>query len=130
MIPLDQGIEVMRPSDDTIASRLSAPIVSFDIDTKKISFERYSINILWKFSKILMVYLYYRNKSGIWGWRQDKSEIISDYNCKVFNASNVEFVTKSRTEHMNETEKAKLNNAKNPIQSILGSSEETCVSQY
>jgi len=46
MIPLDQGIEVMRPSDDTIVSRLSAPIVSFDIDTKKISFERYSMNIL------------------------------------------------------------------------------------
>lgn len=46
MIPLDQGIEVMRPSDDTIASRLSAPIVSFDIDTKKISFERYAMNIL------------------------------------------------------------------------------------
>lgn len=43
MIPLDQGLEVMRPSDDTIASRLSAPIVSFDIDTKKISFERYSL---------------------------------------------------------------------------------------
>lgn len=42
MIPLDQGLEVMRPSDDTIASRLSAPIVSFDVDTKKISFERYS----------------------------------------------------------------------------------------
>lgn len=42
MIPLDQGIEVMRPSSDTIANRLSAPIVSFDIDTKKISFERYS----------------------------------------------------------------------------------------
>lgn len=41
MIPLDQGIEVMRPSDDIIASRLSAPIVSFDVDTKKISFERY-----------------------------------------------------------------------------------------
>lgn len=73
-------------------------------------------------------YLYYRNKSGIWGWRQDKSEVINDYSCKVFNASNVEFVTKSRTEHMNETEKAKLNNMKNPIQSILGSSEEKCVS--
>lgn len=40
MIPLDQGIEVMRPSDDTIASKLSAPIVSFDVDTNKISFER------------------------------------------------------------------------------------------
>lgn len=42
IIPLDQGLEVMRPSDDTIASRLSSPIVSFDVDTKKISFERYS----------------------------------------------------------------------------------------
>jgi hypothetical protein len=39
----------------------------------------------------------------------------------------VEFVTKSRTEHMNETEKTKLINTKNPIQSILGSSEEKCV---
>lgn len=39
----------------------------------------------------------------------------------------MEFVTKSRTEHMNETEKAKLINTKNPIQSILGSSEEKCV---
>lgn len=41
IIPLDQGLEVMRPSDDTIASRLSSPIVNFDIDTKKISFERW-----------------------------------------------------------------------------------------
>lgn len=48
----------------------------------------------------------------------------------MFNASNVEFVAKSRTEHMNETEKAKLNNTKNPIQSILGSSEEKCVGLY
>lgn len=72
--------------------------------------------------------MYFRNKCGIWGWRQDKSEIINDYNCKVFNASNVEFVTKSRTEHLSETEKEKLNNTKNPIQSILGSSEEKCVS--
>jgi len=48
----------------------------------------------------------------------------------VFNASNVEFVTKSRTEHLSETEKAKLNNTKNPIQSILGSSEEKYVSLY
>lgn len=74
--------------------------------------------------------LYYRNKSGIWGWRQDKTEIINDYNCKVFNASNVEFVTKSRTEHMTETEKAKLNSTKNPIQSILGSSEEKCIVSF
>lgn len=29
---------------------------------------------------------------------------------------------------MNEAEKAKLNSTKNPIQSILGSSEEKCVS--
>jgi len=55
MIPLDQGIEVMRPSDDTIASRLSAPIVSFDIDTKKISFERYSMNILREIYKNINV---------------------------------------------------------------------------
>lgn len=84
-----------------------------------------------KNKKVINIFnIFYRNKSGIWGWRQDKSEIVSDYNCKVFSASNVEFVTKSRTEHMNEHNKAKLNNTKNAIQSILGSSEEKCVSFY
>lgn len=53
MIPLDQGIEVMRPSSDTIANRLSAPIVSFDIDTKKISFERY-LQILMRNVDVLL----------------------------------------------------------------------------
>jgi len=45
IIPLDQGLEIMRPSDDAIASRLFAPIVSFDVDTKKISFERYPFHL-------------------------------------------------------------------------------------
>lgn len=41
-----------------------------------------------------------RNKCGIWGWRQDKSEVVNGYECKVFGANNVELVSKTRTEHL------------------------------
>ena len=47
-----------------------------------------------------MFFLVSRNKSGIWGWRQDKSENVNGYECKVFSANNVELVSKSRTEHL------------------------------
>ncbi|KOB69537.1 Ankyrin repeat domain-containing protein 13B, partial [Operophtera brumata] len=42
----------------------------------------------------------FSNKSGIWGWRQDKSEIVNGYDCKVFSANNVEIVSKTRCEHL------------------------------
>lgn len=51
---------------------------------------------------------YFRNKSGLWGWRTDRAEIVNGRNCKVFGASNVELVTKSRTEHLSEAEKSRL----------------------
>lgn len=44
--------------------------------------------------------LHSRNKCGIWGWRQDKSEVVNGYECKVFGANNVELVSKTRTEHL------------------------------
>lgn len=56
----------------------------------------------------------------MWGWRSDKSEVINGYDCKVFSASNVELVTKTRTEHLTEIDKARSKNNKNPLQNFLG----------
>ena len=50
-----------------VAARITSPIVTTYIDTDKISFER--------------------SKSGIWGWRSDKTESINAYECKVSIAS-------------------------------------------
>ncbi|XP_072948956.1 ankyrin repeat domain-containing protein 13D [Epargyreus clarus] len=63
-----------------IQQRLSAPIAINYLDTDKISFER--------------------NKCGIWGWRQDKTESVNGYECKVFSANNVELVSRTRAEHL------------------------------
>ncbi|XP_049787191.1 ankyrin repeat domain-containing protein 13D isoform X1 [Schistocerca cancellata] len=98
-----EELQFLQPSEEAISSRLTTPIVTTYIDTDKISFER--------------------NKSGIWGWRSDKSEPINGHECKVFGASNVELVTKTRTEHLTETDKAKARSPKTPLQSFLGIAE-------
>lgn len=72
------------PTRESVAARFNAPATSNRVDMEKIYFER--------------------NKSGIWGWRSDKTESINDYECKVYAASNVEFVTRARTEHLNESQ--------------------------
>lgn len=77
-------INGIPPPRESVTARLSAPVTSNRIDMEKISFER--------------------NKSGIWGWRSDKLEMINGYECKVYAASNVEFVTRSRNEHLNENQ--------------------------
>lgn len=74
----------ITPTMESVAARLHAPVTSNRIDMEKISFER--------------------NKTGIWGWRSDKTETINGYECKVFAASNVEFVTRTRGEHLNESQ--------------------------
>lgn len=74
----------ITPTIESVAARLHAPVTTNRIDMEKICFER--------------------NKSGIWGWRNDKTETINGYECKVFAASNVEFKTLTRTEHLNETQ--------------------------
>ena len=68
-----------------------------------------------------------RNKSGIWGWRSDKSEAINGYECKVFSAGNVELVTKTRTEHLTEQDKkenSRRGSVRNPLESFLGIAEQ------
>lgn len=110
---LEVSIEQMRsvmsdikgipPTKESVTARLSAPVTSNTVDIEKISFER--------------------NKSGIWGWRSEKSEAINGYDCKVYAASNVEFVTRARTEHLNE-EQTRARNSRTPLQSFFGLAED------
>lgn len=44
-----------------------------------------------------------RNQSGFLGWRSDKIEQINGFNCKAFKANNLQLVTKTRVEHLNES---------------------------
>ncbi|XP_072909500.1 ankyrin repeat domain-containing protein 13B isoform X2 [Hemitrygon akajei] len=83
----DMLLAAVQPSEEQVASRLTTPIVTTQLDTKNISFER--------------------NKSGILGWRSEKTEIINRYESKVYGASNVELVTRTRTEHLSDQNKSK-----------------------
>lgn len=75
-------INAIPPPIGSVRARLSTPVITNNIEMEKISFER--------------------NKCGIWGWRSEKSELINGYNCKVYGASNVEFITKTRMDHLTE----------------------------
>ncbi|MBN3292290.1 AN13D protein, partial [Polypterus senegalus] len=97
-------LTAMVPSEENVVQRVTAPIVSTHLDTKNISFER--------------------NKCGIWGWRSEKTEVISGYEAKVYGASNVELVTRSRTEHLSDQDKSKNKGTKTPLQSFLGIAEQ------
>lgn len=59
----------------------------------------------------------------MWGWRQDKTETINGYLCKVFSASNVELITRTRMEHLQPEDKEKFRNNGNVLQNILGFGE-------
>ncbi|XP_028032709.1 ankyrin repeat domain-containing protein 13D isoform X1 [Bombyx mandarina] len=94
--PAAPGAECPAPSARALQQRLAAPISINYLDTDKISFER--------------------NKSGIWGWRQDKTEPVNGYECKVFSANNVELVSKTRTEHL---DKARRSSPRAPLAGLL-----------
>ncbi|KAH8340227.1 hypothetical protein KR067_007882 [Drosophila pandora] len=99
-------IVAIPPPLGTVRARLNAPVITNNIEMDKISFER--------------------NKCGIWGWRSEKSEVINGYNCKVYGASNVEFVTKTRMDHLSE-EQIKNKTARTPLHSLLGIADEDYV---
>ncbi|XP_028357368.1 ankyrin repeat domain-containing protein 13D isoform X5 [Physeter macrocephalus] len=83
-------LATMRPSEEHVASRLTSPIVSTHLDTRNVAFER--------------------NKCGIWGWRSEKMETVSGYEAKageVYSATNVELVTRTRTEHLSDQDKSR-----------------------
>ncbi|XP_069883483.1 ankyrin repeat domain-containing protein 13B isoform X2 [Dipodomys merriami] len=93
-----------QPTEEQVLSRLTAPVVTTQLDTKNISFER--------------------NKTGILGWRSEKTEIVNGYEAKVYGASNVELITRTRTEHLSEQHKGKVKGCKTPLQSFLGIAEQ------
>ncbi|XP_013784163.1 ankyrin repeat domain-containing protein 13D-like [Limulus polyphemus] len=90
----------LRSPTEAVSTRLTTPIITTCINIDKISFER--------------------SKSGIWGWRSNKTEMINGYECKVFGANNVELVTRTRTEHLSDADKARHKSARSPFQSFLG----------
>lgn len=81
-------INGIPPNRASVTARLNAPVSTNQVAVEKISFER--------------------NKSGIWGWRSDKTEDINGYECKAYAASNVEFVSKSRSEHLSAVQASRV----------------------
>ncbi|XP_010173849.2 ankyrin repeat domain-containing protein 13B, partial [Antrostomus carolinensis] len=68
--------------------------------------------------------VYSENKSGILGWRSEKTEMVNGYEAKVYGASNVELITRTRTEHLSDQHKGKSKGSKTPLQSFLGIAEQ------
>ncbi|XP_075710434.1 ankyrin repeat domain-containing protein 13B isoform X3 [Rhinoderma darwinii] len=97
-------LAAVQPTEEQAMSRLTAPVVTTQLDTKNIAFER--------------------NKSGILGWRSEKTEVINSYEAKVYGASNVELITRTRTEHLSDQHKGKSKGSKTPLQSFLGIAEQ------
>ncbi|XP_061458577.1 ankyrin repeat domain-containing protein 13A isoform X2 [Rhineura floridana] len=96
-------LDSMTPKTKEVERRLTSPIISTSLDTRNIAFER--------------------NTSGFWVWRTEKSEVVSDYEAKVYTANNVNVVTKIRTEHLTEEEKRRYKADRNPFESFLGTIE-------
>ncbi|KAG7244053.1 hypothetical protein INR49_006214 [Caranx melampygus] len=65
-----------------------------------------------------------RNKSGIWGWRTDKTEVVNGFEAKVFSVNNVNVVIRTRTEHLTDEEKARIKSERNILESLLGTVEQ------
>ncbi|XP_041097056.1 ankyrin repeat domain-containing protein 13B [Polyodon spathula] len=97
-------LEAVQPSEEQVTNRLTAPVVTTQLDTKNISFER--------------------NKTGILGWRSEKTETVNGYEAKVYAASNVELITRTRTEHLADQHKNKSKGSKTALQSFLGIAEQ------
>lgn len=112
------SLDGIMPTKESVNVRLQTPVSSNNIDMEKISFERYfilffpNIHINYKIKNL-------RNKSGFWGWRSEKNELVNGYDCKVYSASNVEFITRTRSEHLNENQ-SRVKNSRTPLQHLLG----------
>ncbi|KAI7813253.1 ankyrin repeat domain-containing protein 13A [Triplophysa rosa] len=100
----DVTLNNMQPAEQEVAKRLTTPIVNTYLDTKDIAFER--------------------SKSGIWGWRSDRTESVNGFEAKVFTVNNVNVVIRSRTEHLTDEEKARIKSERNVLESLLGTVEQ------
>ncbi|XP_012686047.1 ankyrin repeat domain-containing protein 13A [Clupea harengus] len=100
----DVTLDSMQPNQQEVAKRLTTPIVNTFLDTKDIAFER--------------------SKSGIWGWRSDKTEVVNGFEAKVFSVNNVNVVIRTRTEHLTDEEKTRIKGERNILESLLGTVEQ------
>ncbi|XP_056603073.1 ankyrin repeat domain-containing protein 13A [Triplophysa dalaica] len=100
----DVTLNNMQPAEQEVAKRLTTPIVNTYLDTKDIAFER--------------------SKSGIWGWRSDRTESVNGFEAKVFTVNNVNVVIRTRTEHLTDEEKARIKSERNVLESLLGTVEQ------
>lgn len=100
----DVTLDSMQPAEQEVAKRLTTPIVNTYLDTKNIAFER--------------------SKSGIWGWRSDRTELVNGFEAKVFSVNNVNVVIRTRTEHLTDEEKARIKSERNVLESLLGTVEQ------
>ncbi|KAJ1364901.1 hypothetical protein KIN20_025092 [Parelaphostrongylus tenuis] len=100
----DEPLEDFTPSETAIEMRMTSPISTTYIDVDKIGFERS-----------------YRGGLLKWISSAEKTEMVDEYECKVFNASNVNLVTKTRSEHLSEEDLArtKENDTSNFLTNLL-----------
>ena len=82
----NEQLDVYAPNESAMQKKLCSPNIVTFLDIDKIEFER--------------------NRSGILGWRTEKTDRINGYDCKVYTANNLQLVTKTRVEHLN-SEQAK-----------------------
>ena len=99
---------LLKPSSEVVRARLTSPMSVTYLDSEKITFER--------------------AKSGIIGFRCDRTEVVSGRESAVFIADNVEVITKVRTEHLTPEEKAShkpiTESRFAPLQSLLRFTEQ------
>lgn len=69
----------------------------------------------------------FRAKSGIYGFRADRLENVNGYECKVYCASDVDLLTKTRTEHLTREDKERYKNSQrlSSLRSLAGIVETT-----
>uniref|UniRef100_A0A1I7VT63 ANK_REP_REGION domain-containing protein n=1 Tax=Loa loa TaxID=7209 RepID=A0A1I7VT63_LOALO len=104
------------PPEEAVYSRMTSPVDTTFIDIEKIGFER-------------------SKGGGLFSWltSSDRVEEVAGYECKVFNASNVDIVTKTRTEHLLEGDKERFRHEEheNPLYRVLKLAEkhQKCTSE-
>lgn len=103
-----RNLEALKPSDDAVNVRLTTPAVATMLNTDNIAFTRHKT---------------------MWGWGGDKTEVVNGFECKVYTASGVEVLTKTRVEHLNAEDKQAAQDtndtfAANGLQTLLGIEEE------
>uniref|UniRef100_A0A0N5ADR0 ANK_REP_REGION domain-containing protein n=1 Tax=Syphacia muris TaxID=451379 RepID=A0A0N5ADR0_9BILA len=91
-----EKLEEFEPTEESVYSRMCAPVETTYVDIEKIGFER--------------------SKTGgfrSWFSSCDGVESVNGYDCKIFAASNVEIVTKQRVEHLLEEDKERFRQEEN-----------------